>query len=70
VLANHHDPVLCLYDCQKFNAGVVVDILRTHPIVIINDVLQENPFYVPPEEFLRELAARDAAKESSVESLM
>jgi hypothetical protein len=35
-----------------------MDILRTHPMVIIGGVLQTNPFWVPPDEFLRELKAR------------
>ena len=35
-----------------------MDILRTHPMVVIGGLLQENPFYVPPDEFLRELNAR------------
>jgi hypothetical protein len=35
-----------------------MDILRTHPMVIIGGLLQENPFYVPPDQFLRELRER------------
>jgi hypothetical protein len=35
-----------------------MDILRTHPQVIIGGILQENPFYVPPGEFLAELRGR------------
>ena len=35
-----------------------MDILRTHPMCIIGGVLQTNPFWVPPDEFLRELKAR------------
>ena len=35
-----------------------MDILRTHPMVIIGGILQENPFFVPPDEFLRELRER------------
>ena len=35
-----------------------MDILRTHPMVIIGGILQENPLYVPPDEFLRELKSR------------
>ena len=31
--------------------------MRTHPMVIIGGILQENPFFVPPDEFLRELRA-------------
>ena len=30
-----------------------MDILRTHPMVIMGGVLQENPLYVRPDEFLR-----------------
>ena len=37
-----------------------MDIMRTHPMVIIGGVLQANPFWVSPDEFLRELNARRA----------
>jgi hypothetical protein len=52
------DPLVCVYDLNKHSASVVMDILRTHPMVIVGGVLQENPLYVPPEEFLRELRQR------------
>ena len=26
-----------------------MDIMRTHPMVIIGGILQENPFFVPPD---------------------
>lgn len=35
-----------------------MDILRTHPMVVMGGVLRENPFFIPPEEFLRELRQR------------
>jgi hypothetical protein len=37
-----------------------MDILRTHPMVIIGGILQENAFFVPPDEFLQELRERKA----------
>ena len=37
-----------------------MDILRTHPMVIVGGVLQQNPFFVPPDRFLEELRARAA----------
>jgi hypothetical protein len=37
-----------------------MDILRTHPMVILGGVLQKNPFFVPPAEFLLELRERGA----------
>jgi hypothetical protein len=35
-----------------------MDILRTHPMVIVGGILRENPFFEPPEQFLRELRRR------------
>lgn len=58
VLPAYHDPVVCTYDLSRFGAEVVMDIMRTHPMVLIGGVLQENPFYVPPDEMLRELRER------------
>ncbi|WP_225984476.1 MEDS domain-containing protein [Noviherbaspirillum aerium] len=57
-LPKQHDPVICTYDLSRFDASVVIDIMRTHPMVIIGGILQENPFYVPSEEMLREIEAR------------
>jgi hypothetical protein len=48
-----------MYDLSRFGADVVMDILRTHPQVIIGGTLHENSFYTPPDEFLRELQGRD-----------
>jgi hypothetical protein len=58
VLPKYDDVVVCTYDLAKFNATVVMDILRTHPMVIIGGILQENPFYAPPDELIRELHER------------
>jgi MEDS: MEthanogen/methylotroph, DcmR Sensory domain len=62
VLPAYHDPVVCTYDLSRFDAGVVIDIMRTHPMVIVGGILQENPFYVPPDEMLKELEQRAADK--------
>ena len=37
---------------------VIMGVLRTHPMVILGGVLQENPFFIPPEQFLQELRER------------
>ena len=58
VLPEYDDPVICTYDLSRFDASVAMDIMRTHPMAIIGGILQENPFYVPPDEMLRELAER------------
>jgi hypothetical protein len=55
VVPKYDDIVICAYDLSKFSASVVMDALRTHPVVIIGGILQENPFFVPPDQFLLEL---------------
>jgi hypothetical protein len=59
VTSRFEDVVVCTYDLNRFSASVVMDILRTHPQVIVGGILQENPFYVAPEQFLEELRARN-----------
>ncbi len=58
VLRHHDAPVICAYDASRFGADVAMDVVRTHPMVIIGGVLQENPFFIPPDELLAEI--RDA----------
>ena len=55
VLPSYDDPVICAYDANLLDGAIAVDILRTHPVAIIGGLLHENPFFVPPQEFLRKL---------------
>jgi hypothetical protein len=65
VIPKYEDPVICTYDLSKFGATVVMDALRTHPVVLIGGLLQENPFFVPPDEFLLEIRERRSARASA-----
>jgi hypothetical protein len=56
------DPVICTYDLTKHSGAFIMDVLRTHPMIVIGGILQENPFFVPPQEFLRELSMRGGEK--------
>jgi hypothetical protein len=58
VVPKYDDPVICTYDLSKFSASIVMDMMRTHPVVIIGGILQENPFFVPPDQFLLEIRER------------
>ena len=61
VVPKYEDIVICAYDLSKFGASVVMDALRTHPVVIVGGILQENPFFVPPDQFLLEIRERRLA---------
>ena len=43
---------LCLYDVERFDAELIVGVLRTHPKVVMGGTVIDNPFYIQPEEFL------------------
>ena len=65
VVPKYDDIVICAYDLSKFGATVVMDALRTHPVVIIGGLLQENPFFVPPDQFLLEIRERRPLRRSA-----
>jgi hypothetical protein len=65
VVPKYEDIVICAYDLAKFGASVVMDALRTHPVVIVGGLLQENPFFVPPDQFLREIRQQRSARKSA-----
>jgi hypothetical protein len=65
VIPKYDDIVICAYDLAKFGASVVMDALRTHPVVIVGGLLQENPFFVPPDQFLLELRERRSVDKSA-----
>jgi hypothetical protein len=65
VVPKYDDIVICAYDLSKFSASVVMDALRTHPVVIIGGILQENPFFIPPDQFLLELREQRSVRKSA-----
>ncbi len=65
LLPKYDDPVVCTYDLSQFDVNVTMDILHAHPVVIIGGVLQENPFFVPPDQFLDEIRERRSARRSA-----
>ncbi len=58
VLPNYDDPVICTFDANLLTVPHAIDILRTHPMVIIGGVLVENSFFTRPQEFIREVQSR------------
>lgn len=56
---------MCIYDLSKLSGEMVVDIMATHPFVIMNGQVRQNAFYVPPETYLRELLATNRDRKLS-----
>jgi PAS domain S-box-containing protein len=54
---NYHFPgsrclAICQYNESKFDPGILIDVILTHPKLIIYDSVCDNPYYIPPEIFL------------------
>jgi PAS domain S-box-containing protein len=47
-MANSRSIILCLYNRSHFDPAVIHDVLRTHPIAILGDLVCPNPYYEPP----------------------
>ena len=68
VLPKYEDPVICTYDLTKTRCTMAIDIMRTHPVVIMGGLLHENPFFVPPDQFLREIRQRQPSRKGAMAS--
>ncbi|HVY37357.1 MAG TPA: MEDS domain-containing protein [Polyangia bacterium] len=58
ILNRGKTPTVCVYDVRKLSGSLAMDLLRAHPLTVMNGVLHENPFYTPAEEMLSELKRR------------
>ncbi|MFE7225012.1 MEDS domain-containing protein [Nocardioides sp. NPDC057577] len=52
--------LMCLYDLKKFGAEMLVEVLQTHPTVLLDGTVIDNPHYVDPTEY--QAAARAAER--------
>lgn len=59
VVAGRDQVVLCMYDLDQFTGSVVVDLLRTHPRLLVCGTVIDNPYYLEPQEFLAVRAGRN-----------
>ena len=60
VLNRGKTPTVCVYDVRHLSGSMMMDLLRAHPLTVMNGVLHENPFYTPAGEMLRDIQRRRA----------
>ena len=51
-LPRYPQVIMCLYDLDRFGGQILVDILKTHPKVLMGSTVLENLYYLEPDEFL------------------
>ena len=53
LMRDHDIRALCQYHRPRFSPELILGVLRTHPVVVYGGIICKNPYYVPPEEFLK-----------------
>ncbi len=43
---------MCMYDLDRFGVSMLVDVLTTHPKVLLGGMVLDNPHYLTPREYL------------------
>ncbi len=51
-LIGHRCLIFCQYDHRRFTSDFLLDMLHTHPTVVVDKEMYENCYYMPPEELL------------------
>jgi len=51
-LAENNCSALCQYNRRLFPPELILDVIRTHPVVVYRGTVCRNLYYVPPDEFL------------------
>lgn len=52
VIPDYPQVILLLYDLERFGSEVLMDVLQTHPRVIVDDMVHDNPYYIEPGKYL------------------
>jgi len=48
-IVEHPQVILCLYDLDQFSGQMFVDILRTHPKVLMGSTILDNIYFIEPD---------------------
>ncbi len=51
-LRDSRSVVICQYDRSRFDPAIIYEVLRTHPLAVLGDLVCPNPYYEPPELLL------------------
>lgn len=50
---DHDTRLICQYNRKRFSPEVIVGVIRTHPLVVYGNIVCKNPYYIPPDDFLK-----------------
>jgi hypothetical protein len=48
---------VCQYDANAFDGATIMQVLKVHPLMVIRGTVVHNPYFIPPEEYLKQFPA-------------
>lgn len=45
---------ICMYNLNRFSGAVIMNVLQTHPYTISGGVIMKNPYYINPDDWLKD----------------
>jgi DNA-binding CsgD family transcriptional regulator len=58
-----------MYDLEVFGVSVLVDVLKTHPTVLLDGAVLENPHYLTPHQYLATRRPSTPAEQALIEQV-
>jgi hypothetical protein len=54
LLETHPVTAVCQYNVDEFDGATIMKVLKVHPLMVVKGAVIRNPFFVAPEEILRQ----------------
>jgi MEDS: MEthanogen/methylotroph, DcmR Sensory domain len=58
VMVTHPVTAICQYDASRFSGATILDVLKVHPMMVVHGQIVHNPFYMKPQDFLKDYHGR------------
>lgn len=58
VMVTHPVTAICQYDANRFTGATILDVLKVHPMMVVQGQVVQNPFYMKPQDFLKDYHGR------------
>ncbi len=54
VVSEYPVTAVCQYDARRFDGATILNVHRVHPMMIVGGQIVRNPYYMRPQEFLKD----------------
>jgi len=58
VMVTHPVTAICQYDASRFSGAAILAVLKVHPMMVVHGQIVQNPFYMKPQDFLKDYQHR------------